>query len=149
MDMGKSKFNHTIVSVRFSRLFISVVIGIGLIVLFGWFSKLMFLTRFSINEVPMAPSTAYVFIFMAVGLWFYLRSQKIAINRNAAITSAVIVICLSCLLVITNILEHYANWEHVFITIPETQLSMQLGHMSLVTAILFIISGFALLFFTK
>ena len=146
MAMGKSIFNRTIVSKQFTKLFALPVIGIGLIVLIGWFSSLMFLTRFSINEVPMAPSTAYVFIALAAGLWFYLRPQKIVINRNAAIASAVIVICLSCLLVITNIFKYYANWEHAFITIPETQLSMQLGHMSLVTALLFIISGFALLF---
>ena len=144
--MEKSKTTHTFVSERFTRLFASVVIVIGILVLIGWDSKLMFLTRFSINEVPMAPSTAYVFICLAIGLWFYLRPQKIAINRNAAIASAVIVICLSCLLVITNIVKYYSNWEHAFLTIPETQLSMKLGHMSLVTAILFIISGFAFLF---
>jgi len=144
--MERSKYNHTIISELFTRLFALLVIIIGLLVLIGWFSELMLLTRFSNNEVPMAPSTAYVFICLAVGLWFYLRPQKRAINRNAAIASAVIVICLSFLIVITNILKYYANWEHVFIKIPETQLSMQLGHMSLVTAILFIISGFALLF---
>ena len=144
--MKKSNFNQTIVSERFTRIFALLVIVIGLIVLIGWFSRLMFLTRFSVNEVPMAPSTAYVFIFLAAGLGFYLHPQKIAITRIAAIASAVIAICLSCLLVITNLLKYHANWEHAFIKIPETQLSMQLGHMSLVTAILFIISGFALLF---
>ena len=73
MKMGKSKFTHTIVSERFSRLFASLVIVTGLLVLIGWYSKLMFLTRFSINEVPMAPSTAYAFIWLAIGLWFYLK----------------------------------------------------------------------------
>jgi hypothetical protein len=144
MDREKSRFLQTIQ--RFTRLFASGVIVIGLLVLIGWYSKLMFLTRFSINEVPMAPSTAYVFVCLAVGLWFYLRPQKTAINRNAAIASAPIVICLSCLIVITNILKHYANWEHAFIKIPETHLNMPTGHMSLVTALLFLISGFALLF---
>lgn len=144
--MKKSKFTHAIVSKQFIRLFALPVIVIGLVVLIGWFSGLMFLTRFSINEVPMAPSTAYVFIFLAAGLWFYLRPQKIAINRNAAIASALTVICLSCLIVFTNLFKYYANWEHLFIEIPKTQLSMQLAHMSLVTALLFIISGFALLF---
>ena len=144
--MEKSKHTPTIVSERFTRLFALPIIGIGLIVLIGWFSSLMFLTRFSITEVAMAPSTAYLFITLAVGIWFYTRPKKIAINRNVALASAGIVICLSCLLVITNIIKYYANWEHVFITIPETQLSMPLGHMSLVTAVLFIISGFAFLF---
>ena len=138
MDMEKSKFTHTIVSEVFTRLSASVVIVIGLLVLIGWYGKLMLLTRFSINEVPMAPSTAYVFIFMAFGLWFYLRPQKIAINRKAAIASAVVVVCLSCILVVTNILKYYSAWEHVFIELPENQLSMPLGHMSLVTALLFI-----------
>jgi len=81
--MKKSKFTPTIVSKQFTRLFTLAVIGIGLIVLIGWFSGFMFLTRFSMNEVPMAPSTAYLFITLAVGLWCYLRPQKIAINRNA------------------------------------------------------------------
>jgi PAS domain S-box-containing protein len=146
MNLKKSKFSHTIVSERFTRLFALLIIVIGLVVLLGWYSGLMFLTRFSVNEVPMAPSTAYVFIFLAVGLWFYLRPQKIAINRNTAIASAVIVICLSCLLIITTIFKYYANWEHAFIKLPETHLSMKIGHMSLVTALLFIISGFAFLF---
>jgi PAS domain S-box-containing protein len=144
--MKKSKFNHAIVSERYTRLFALLPILIGLFVLIGWFSKLMFLTRFSVNEVPMAPSTAYLFICLAVGVWFSLGPQKTAINRNAAIASSLIVICLSCLLVITNIVKYYASWEHAFITIPETQLSMKLGHMSLITALLFIISGFAFLF---
>ncbi len=146
MDMIKSKFTHSVVSEKFTRLSAIVVIVIGVLVLIGWYSKMMFLTRFSINEVPMAPSTAYVFIFIAAGLWFYLRPQKIVINRNAAIASAVITIGLSLLIIVTNILKYYGNWEHSFVTIPDTQLSMQLGHMSLVTAILFFISGFALLF---
>ncbi|MBT3207904.1 MAG: PAS domain-containing protein [Bacteroidetes bacterium] len=144
--MEKYKFTHTIVSHRFTRLFASMLIVIGLIVLMGWFSRLMFLTRFSINEVPMAPSTAYVFICLAVGIWFYVRPQKIAINRYAVIVSAVLVVCLSCLLLISNKLEYFANLEHAFIEIPETHLSMQLGHMSLVTLLLFIISGLAVLF---
>jgi len=144
--MEKSKFSHSIVSERVTRFFALAVIVIGLLVLIGWYSKLMFLTRFSINEVPMAPSTAYLFIILAVGIWFCLRPQKIAINRNAAIFCTIIVICLSCLLVITNIYSYYGNWEHVFINLPKTHLSMLLGHMSLVTALLFIISGFALLF---
>ncbi len=144
--MKKSKSNHTIVSERFTRLFAAVVVVIGIIVLIGWFSGLMFLTRFTSNEVAMAPSTAYAFIGLAVGICFYLRPQKTAINRNVSIASAVMVICLSFLLVITNIFKYYANWEHLYIKIPETQLSMQLGHMSLITAILFIISGFAFLF---
>lgn len=143
--MEKYKSTYTIISPRFTRLFASVVILIGSVVLIGWFGKLMFLTRFSINEVPMAPSTAYVFIFIAIGLWFYLRPQNIAINRNTAIISTTMAICISFLLVTTNILNYYSDWEHLFITIPETQLSMKLGHMSLVTGILFIISGFALL----
>ena len=142
--MKKYKPSQTIVSERFASLFSFPVIVIGLIVLIGWFNGLMFLTRFSINEVPMAPSTAYVFIFIAIGLWFYLRPQNIAINRNTAIISTIMAICISSLFVITNILNYYPDWEHLFITIPETQLSMKLGHMSLVTGILFIISGFAL-----
>ena len=144
--MKKSKFTPTIVSEQFTKFFALLVIVVGLLVLIGWYGNLMFLTRFSINEVPMAPSTAYFFICLAAGLWSYHRQQKTAINRNAAITSAVIVICLSCLIVVTNSLKYYANWEHAFIKIPETQLSIQLGHMSLVTALLFIISGFAWLF---
>jgi len=144
--MEKSGDYEPILSERFTGLAALLVIVIGVIVLIGWYGKLMFLTRFSINEVPMAPSTAYIFIFMAAGLWFYHRQQKIPIIRNGAIASALIAICLSCLLVLTNLFEYYSNWEHAFITIPDTQLNMQLGHMSLVTAILFIISGFALLF---
>ena len=144
--MKNSKLTSIIVSERFANFFALLVILIGLLVLIGWYFNLMFLTRFSINEVPMAPSTAYVFIFFATGLLFNLRPTQKTKNRNIAITSAVIVISLSCLIVVSNILKYHAIWEHLFIKISETHLNMRIGHMSFVTAFLFIISGSAWLF---
>lgn len=143
--MNKSESDQAIISRRFTRIFALLVILIGLFVLIGWYGRLMFLTRFSINEVPMPLSTAYVFVSLTVGLWCYLRPQKVAINRIVAIVSALIVLSLSSLFVMTNIFEYYSHWEHAFIDLPHTHLDMQIGHMSLVSAIMFHISGLALL----
>lgn len=144
--MKKSIFSNSIVSGRGSRVFTSLVILIALISLFGWYSNSLFLTRFSSDEVPMVLSTTYIFLCLAVGLWFYIRPQKKTVNRFIVIASAVIVIGLSCLLVITNLFNYYSNWEYLFINISGNNLGPQPGNMSIVTAILFLISGLSLLF---
>jgi hypothetical protein len=129
------EFDSAMVSVKFARYFTLSVILMGLVVLVGWFSGLMFLTRVSAHEVPMAPSTAYVFIGLALGLWFYLRSQKLAINRKATILSAIVVICFSCLIIITNIFEYYSNWEPRIQTTSATLLKVFLPTTIAITVI--------------
>ncbi len=81
--MKKSKSSYTIVSELFTKLFASEVIVISMLVLIGWYAGLMFLTKFSISEVPIAPSIACVFIFLGINLHFYFRPQEITINRIA------------------------------------------------------------------
>jgi len=144
--MKESEFTYKIISRRLTMIVASLFAGICLIVLFGWYSGLMFLTRFSPEEVSMAPSTAYAFIGLAAGLWFCLRPKNVILNRRVAISCAAAVICSTFGLFVTNIFKYYSEWEYVFVRVPETHLGFPLGHMSLVTALLFIFSGFALLF---
>jgi len=144
--MQKTQLNEKIISERYTMIFSFFVTVISLTVLIGWGTGWMFLTRFTINEVAMAPSTAWVFMILAFSSFFYLRSSSAQFSRKAAFSSSIAVICLSVLFLITNIFQYYPNWEHAFCDIDKIQTGVWLGHMSMVTAILFIFCGLALLF---
>ena len=140
--MGGDKITSAIISARATVFFAALLIILCLLVFTGWISGWMFLTRFAADEVPMAPITALTFIILSAGLWFHISQRSRCIMPAAAIT----VIGLSVLLLLLRLSGCYPEWEHLFFGTQDPQFKFKLAHMSMVTAGLFIISGFAMLF---
>ena len=144
--MNKTKIIPAIISARVTVFFAASGIIISLAVFAGWLNEWMFLTRVTADEVPMAPSTAFTFIILNLGLWFYIRYRALQTSRNLTLPAVIIVIGLSGLLFLLRLLGYCPAWEHFFIKLPDHIFRFQLAHMSIVTAGLFLISGFAMLF---
>ena len=140
--MGGTKITSAIISARGTIFFAALIIILCLLVFTGWISGWMFLTRIADDEVPMALSTAFTFIILSAGLWFH-DSQR---SRYIMPAAAIIVIGLSGFLFLLRLSEYYPEWEHLYIGIQDPLFKFKLAHMSIVTAGLFLISGFAMLF---
>lgn len=144
--MNKTKIIPAIISARSTVFFAALVIVTCLVVFAGWINGWMFLARIEADEVPMAPSTALTFIILSAGLWFYIRSQISQASRYIMPAAAITVIGLSGLFFLLRLSEYYPEWEHFYIGTQYPLLKFKLAHMSIVTAGLFLISGFAMLF---
>jgi len=68
--------HQTILSARYTIGFALLTILISIMVIIGYVDQLMYLTSFGISNVPMAPSTAGIFILMGLGLMGHLYPQN-------------------------------------------------------------------------
>lgn len=140
--MCRSENTSAIMSSRCASFFAAFIIVISLLVFTGWINGWLFLTRLADDEVPMAPSTAIIFIILSAGLWFHVSQRSRYVMPAAAIT----IIGLSVLFLLLRLSGYYPEWEHLYLGTQDQQLRFKLAHMSRFTAGLFIISGCAMLF---
>jgi PAS domain S-box-containing protein len=135
-------------SLRF-RLLISIcaafVAGVGLVALLGWTLGLPVLASLGPSMIPVAPSTAELFVLYAISLfirsgmplprWKYLAG--IYINGAGALTAL--------LLLVLSLLGVRLRAEHLGFTILNAPGGTPAGHMSPVTALCFLLSSFSYL----
>jgi len=63
--------------------------GFGLIALLGWILKLPLFASFGLGLIPMAPSTALLFILMGIAIYFQARlTQNRAAERMGLVLGA-------------------------------------------------------------
>ncbi len=141
----KNKVIKIVIAAGYTKIFASLVILICAAALTGWYSNRMFLTRFVEHHIPIAPSTAFVFIVLSSGIIFYNNSGIKIRNKILAGICSLIVLITASILIITINMNHYSSLEHPFLNLPDASKTFLLGHMSIATAILFIIGGLSLL----
>jgi len=122
-----------------------VTAGFGIAALAGWIAGIPSLCSFGTDMVPMAPSTAL--LFLLYGILPLFLSQ---ISRNHKFKVAMVLPCLtaiavSTLLLSTSLSGRYLDAEHLFIDISGTFEGIPTGHMSPATAFCFIFSGISFL----
>ncbi|OGR02857.1 MAG: hypothetical protein A2520_01815 [Deltaproteobacteria bacterium RIFOXYD12_FULL_53_23] len=127
--------------IRICAAFVAIT---GSIALLGWILSLPFLSSFGSGTIPVAPSTAILFILYAVVL--YLHSGPP--HRNAywaglIIPSAGAVVAL--VLFILSSRGIYLEAEHLGIAIMHPARAIPIGHMSPVTALCFLFASLAFL----
>jgi signal transduction histidine kinase len=120
---------------------------IALLALTGWISGIRTLASWGTDNVPMAPSTALLFLLLGTALITVPHRRRGVLL--AARAGAMLIVAVS-LLRIAEIVTGIPPLVDLFrFTSPEELLhGVPLGRMAAVTAMIFLISGFSLLFMT-
>ncbi len=119
--------------------------SIGILALLGWVFHYPLLTNFGSNFIPIAPSTALLFLFMGIVNYVYAHSPQ---NKKAFL-AGIILSSLCVLISLTLLLLWFAGiksgLEHLGISITQSSDVLVIGHMSPLTATGFIFTGLAYL----
>lgn len=114
--------------------------GIGLVALLGWALGVPVLASPGSGMVPVAPSTAVMFMLCAAALLLSFRVADRGTYRTVwAINLLVAIVAL--LLFILSVQGIHLQAEHLGITIADTQAGPPTGHMSPVTAFCFLLAA--------
>ena len=135
MNIPESGFSQ-IIKRKESLLFLILFIaGLSLI---GWIFGKVILASVSSAFIPIAPSTAIIFIILSTCLFFINKKGKSSVIQlfNTALVALVVLFCLN---VILGYLLNF-TWviENIFIKNPWTLGYVPIGRMSPITALLFI-----------
>jgi hypothetical protein len=122
-----------------------VAAGVGLAVLMGWLLNISPLKSILPDAASMKFNTALCFLLCGTSLWFLqkeeIRQREKRIGQILAMATIVISIF--------TLSEYIFNWElgidQFFVQDPGTPLNEFPGRMSQITAIGFILGGFALI----
>ena len=119
----------------------ALVSGLGLLALVGWLARLPLLTGFGSGTVPMAPSTAALFV--AHGVLLVLRARPV-LDRRATLASAVVggtsgVVALTLLVLWWRGIR--TPLEHLGMDITGATQGTPQGHMSPITAACFLLAS--------
>ena len=123
----------------------TVAAGTGLLALLGWNLRIPFLASFGSDVIPMAPSTALLFVLYGVAA---LHRARLPLRRGAywagVVINSVGALVALVLLILTFRGIHPAV-EHLGFAATGTVGGAQGGHMSPVTAICFLLASLSFL----
>ncbi len=126
-------------------LFSLFALGIGIITLIGWIFGVQVLTSFSSGLIPMAPSTAFLFILFGIAILF--RSQ---FHQDSLFYKIGIIICsigtlLSILLFFLSSFGIHLAVEHLGFNIEGSITGAPIGYISPLTALCLVFVGLSFL----
>jgi len=135
MNTVKSKFSQIIIrkeSLLFLILFIS---GLSLL---GWIFGIVILASVSSTFIPIAPSTAIIFIILTSFLILKnnIGESPIIQSFNTVLVALVVLFCLNIFL--GYLFNFTWDIENIYIKNPKTLGNVPIGRMSPITALLFI-----------
>lgn len=116
---------------------------LGALALVGWGAGVPRLRDFGADQVPMAPSTAVLFV--ALGGALALRGAARGAAHRVPVLAAVAVVVSSMVLLLARAAGIHTGFEHAGMADPGALHGFQIGHMSVVTALLFLLAGLAAL----
>lgn len=118
-----------------------LAVGMGLLSLCGWAFEMDLLARIHKGLIPMAPSTAVLFVWFGAGV--YLRTARSLSDRFLRVyfLASCLALLVSFLLLISSSLGIYSKLEYLGMNISGEVKGAPIGHMSPVTAICFIFTG--------
>ena len=117
------------------------VAGIGFVTLLGWVRGRPFVTSVGSDSVPVAPSTAVLFVLYAVAV--FLRAH-FPLSRGTYLIGLSINSAGALLALLLFILSYQGvrlDAEHLGFAIVNTVGGMRVGHMSPVTALCFLLAA--------
>jgi PAS domain S-box-containing protein len=119
--------------------------GLGILAFLGWILGLNILASFDADLIPMAPSTALLFVLFGLALFFRNR-----LSRNRGVYTIGVIIGLlglttALLLFYFSSMRIYPQIEHLGISIVGTIAGAPVGHMSPLTAICFVVISLSFL----
>src|SRR3972149_1100572 len=119
--------------------------GMGFVALLGWIIKIPILSSFGSQLIPMAPSTALLFLLLGMAISFYAHSPNNRVANLAGITIGLLGTFISLLIFILSSLGFYLAAEYLGIPIIGTLNRIPIGHMSPMTALSFILANLSFL----
>ncbi|MHB8790331.1 MAG: PAS domain S-box protein [Desulfobulbaceae bacterium] len=119
----------------------SLTAGLGAAALFGWAQGNPLLAAFAPGLIPMAPSTALLFVLYGVGLIVFalVPASSRADGLGMLLSSAAAI--LSLVILVLSARGIYPEIELLSFPIAETLDGVPLGHMSPLTAFSFLLAG--------
>ncbi|MCX7144048.1 MAG: PAS domain S-box protein, partial [Proteobacteria bacterium] len=113
----------------------------GFAALGGWILKAQVFASLGSGWIPMAPSTALLFVLLGLALLFHARwPDSLAVHR-AAIGAGLVTGTLALLLFMLSMAGIQADLEHFDLSLAGSVAGATIGHMSPVTAALFVLAA--------
>lgn len=122
-----------------------ITAGLGMTALTGWIAGLPLLTTFLPGTIPMAPSTALLFLLYGTGVALFARLPLSRAAYRAALFIGVSGALTGLLLFVLSLTGINSEIEHLGIHISGIVNGVPAGHMSPLTAFCFILAGLAFL----
>jgi len=112
----------------------------GLLAIIGWITGYLILSGFG-SPVPMAPSTALLFILFGSAIFSHILNPINRTMRLSGISIGLIGVLAAVLLFFLSYQGIYLDAEHFGIPINGTAAGVPIGHMSPLTAFCFVLVG--------
>ena len=117
------------------------ILAISLTSIVGWITSNSFLTSLGSNYIPMAPTTAILFLLISLSYLLLLAARRNSTVRIIALTSAIIVVTLPLTIFILGLFNIHPSFEKLGFDIAHTSGKTLIGHMSPVTSFLLTLAG--------
>jgi PAS domain S-box-containing protein len=131
------------------RLLVSIcvmfVAGVGFVALLGWALKLPVLESLGSGMIPVAPSTAVMFVLYACTIYLRTHLQRSRVSYWAGVSINTAGALPAALLLVLSLLGIRAEAEHLGFSVINKPGEMHIGHMSPVTAFCFLLSSLSYL----
>ncbi|MFA6598268.1 MAG: PAS domain S-box protein [Ignavibacteriaceae bacterium] len=118
-----------------------LAVFLGLSAIFGWLFDIVQLASFDSTKIPMALSTAILFTVYGVIIFLYNRFPSSRIISRVGITFSSVAILVSLLLLYLSLSGIRLNAEHLGMRMSSGINTFIVGHMSPITAIVFVFIG--------
>ena len=128
-----------------ARASAAIAAGFGFIALLGWILELPMLTSLGPGWIPMAPSTALLFLLYGAAVFFCAGTPLGRGAYRIGITIASAGALVALLLLVLSLLGIVSEAEHLGIAIAGASSGKPLGHMSPLAALCFVLAGLSLL----
>ncbi len=130
---------------RLASLFCILAVGLGLLAFIGWISGISWLSALWPGGIPMAPSTASLFLLFGGVLLLLIHFPHPPPALRFSRLFAWMATVLSCLLLVFSSLGIHLRVEFLGMNISGRLGGVPVGHMSPLTALCFMIVGASLL----
>ncbi|MCX6220793.1 MAG: PAS domain S-box protein [Bacteroidia bacterium] len=128
-----------------TQLFALLTSGVGIVAILGWILGAPILASFSNSLIPMAPSTAILFVSFGIAVLLCSRFPKSSWFYKAGIIISSIGTLIALLLLFLSYFGIHPAVEHLGFKIVGSISGAPLGYISPLTALCFVLAGLAFL----
>ena len=126
------------------ELLLFFVFFIAILSLLGWAFDRLIIASVSLEFIPMAPSTAFLFFILSIA---FIAEKRKSVKKHI-LTSAILLVTLFCIFIFIDYIFNF-KWdiENMFISNPESYGSFSIGRMSPISSLLFFFTCISLFAF--